>query len=175
MKIITNEAELRLPNVDVQPDEIDGIIKLLERGLQYSALMGREGVGLAATQIGIHKKAAIIRLNDGRQNIAFNLVNARIEQSYDLFIFHNEGCLSFEGKTYDTMRYQEIYVINNAVEPHSFIATGLLAVVIQHELDHLNGILMTDRVVKKPIKQSPNEKCLCGSGKKFKRCCYIKL
>ncbi len=42
------------------------------------------------------------------------------------------------------MRYREVYVVDNLVEPYSFIATGLLAVVIQHELDHLNGILLPD-------------------------------
>ena len=56
------------------------------------------------------------------------------------------------------------------------VATGLLAVVIQHEIDHLNSVLFMDhiapkldRIIKK-IKSGPNDMCPCGSGKKYKKC-----
>ncbi len=91
---------------------------------------------------------AIVRIPDGSGKIiSVDLVNCRILEGFDKAYFENEGCLSFPGQTVRTMRYQEIYVVDNAVEPHSFIATGLFAVCCQHELDHLGGILLPDLAV----------------------------
>jgi peptide deformylase len=175
--IISDEKILRAPNEDVKPEEVGELVAALEKGLNYSALMGRQGIGLAAPQIGINKKAAIVRISNSSQDLNVNLINARIEKGYLPTLFKDEGCLSFNGQLKDTMRYQEIYVVDNAVEPYSFVATGLMAVAIQHELDHLNGVLFFDReVAKNPLKVKvrPNDPCICGSGKKFKRCCVNK-
>lgn len=174
--IVNDVAILRTISQEVQPSEIDNLIHLLEGELQHSALMGRPGIGLAAIQIGIPKKAAIIRIpTNGLDNMSVNLINAEIKEQHKPFVFQGEGCLSFNGASHNTTRYQEIYVVNNAVKPYSFIATGLLAVAIQHELDHTNGILFHDRMVKPTVlsksKMKPNDLCICGSGKKYKRCC----
>lgn len=142
--IITDENILRLPCEDVWPEEIDDLRHKLEDELKRMKLI-RSGVGLAAPQIGIHKKMAIIRATDNLINYKLDLINCELKQGYDKFIFRNEGCLSFPGIIVDTVRYKEIHIINNSVEPHSFIATGYIAAVVQHELDHLNGILLMDR------------------------------
>jgi peptide deformylase len=170
MIITNNEEALRVKCEDVKEEEIGELRSLLERELAYSAKLGRQGIGLALPQIGIAKKMAIVRIND---EYKADLVNCRIEKAYDQAIFRSEGCLSFPGKIEDTMRAQEICVVNNLIYPHSFIATGLMAVVIQHELDHLDGVLMFDRAIPKPakIKMRPNDPCHCGSGKKYKKCC----
>ena len=102
-----------------------------------------------------------------------NLANAKITKTYDLQKFDNEGCLSFKDRYESTMRYNEIVVEDNLFYPHKFVATGLTAVAIQHELDHLNGVLLPDRAIKQILsskKPKPNDICLCGSGKKYKRC-----
>jgi peptide deformylase len=180
--IVSDEKILRAKNDDVKPEEVEGLIQLLEKGLNYSAAMGRPGIGLACPQIGINKRAAIVRINtNGAYDLSVNLVNARIDKGYNPFLFKDEGCLSFVGELKDTMRYQEIHVVDNAVEPHSFIATGLMAVAIQHELDHLDGVLFMDRAVQKnPLKMKvrPNDPCVCGKVdtatgkvKKYKKCC----
>ena len=178
--IINDEKILRAKNEDVNLGEVDGLIKSLEKELNYSMLMGRPGIGLACPQIGINKKAAIVRVG-GSSNISLNLINAKIKKGYSPFLFKEEGCLSFNGTLNDTMRYQEIHVIDNAVEPYSFVATGLIAVAIQHELDHLDGILFFDRAVAKNplnVKARPNDPCICGKPdiltgkvKKYKKCC----
>lgn len=180
--IINDEKILRAKNEDVKPEEINELVSLLEKGLNYSALMGRQGIGLACPQVGINKKAAIVRIKtNGVYDFSVNLINAKIEKRYNPFLFKNEGCLSFYDILKDTVRFQEIYVTNNAVKPHAFIATGLMAVAIQHELDHLDGILFLDRIVQKNtlnIKVRPNDPCICGKldkltnkPKKFKKCC----
>lgn len=170
--IITNdEKSLRVFCEEVNPDEVGELIQKLENELTRSNNLGKSGIGLAASQIGIAKHIAIIRLGD----INLNLVNAKIEKAYDPALFPQEGCLSFPGKLEDTIRYQEIYIKENLIYPAGFVATGLLAVACQHELDHLNSILFMDHAIKKPpvikTKVKPNDPCICNSGKKFKKCC----
>lgn len=168
MIITNNEEALRQPCEDVSSDEVGNLISTLEAELENSNRLGKTGIGLAAPQIGLHKKVAIVRLGKG---LNVNLVNAKIEKAYDQALFRSEGCLSFPGRVEDTMRYQEIYITNNLTYPHSFVATGLFAVVIQHELDHVNGILLPDRAITKPsINLKPYDLCHCNSGKKFKKC-----
>jgi peptide deformylase len=177
MIITNNEAALRVFCHAVQPTEINDLIITLENELDYANRLGKGGIGLAAPQIGIAKHIAIIRLGNG---VNLNLVNAKLEKGFDPALFTQEGCLSFPGRVEDTIRFQEVYITNNSVEPNSFIATGLLAVVCQHELDHLNSVLFMDhKVIKtasiiKKKKVGPNDPCICGSGKKYKKCCLKK-
>ena len=170
MIIQNNEELLRKPCEDVRPEEIGELRDLLERELKHSEELGRPGIGLALPQIGIYKKMAIVRINSEFQ---VDLVNAKLEQGYDLTMFRDEGCLSFPGRVENTMRYQEAYIVNNIEQPNRFIVTGLFAVCIQHELDHLNSILLPDRAIITPniTKIGRNDLCLCGSNKKFKKCC----
>ncbi len=172
--IITNdEVALRVFCEPVTLEEVGPLIEALEKELEYSNRIGRAGIGLAAPQIGIAKSIAIVRL----PKLSFNLVNAKLIAGYDVALFQEEGCLSFPGRIEDTMRYQEVYITNNLVEPHTLVATGLAAVVCQHELDHLHSTLFMDRKmpkltpVIKPVKVGPNEPCSCGSGRKYKKCC----
>lgn len=176
MIIINDESALRINCSDATPNEVGDIILLLEEELEKANKLGRGGIGLAAPQIGIPKKVAIIR-HDRINNTKINLVNAELSKGFDPAIFRQEGCLSFPGTNKDTVRYQEVYITNNSVYPNSFIATGIVAVVCQHELDHLNGKLFFDRLAKtnqnlqQNKKIGPNDICLCGSNKKFKKCC----
>jgi len=176
MIITNNEEALRIKCEDVLPEEVGSLISILESELAYANRLGKGGIGLAAPQIGIAKKIAIIRLNKV-QGFEFNLINAKLEKGYDSSIFREEGCLSFPGRVEDTTRFQEVYITNNLVYPNTFIATGLLSVVCQHELDHLNSTLFMDHMLPKltpvvnKIKVGPNDPCTCGSGKKYKKCC----
>jgi peptide deformylase len=143
--IVTDEELLRVKCEDVLPEEVEPLREKLEQGLKESEALGRPGIGLACPQIGIAKNMAIVRI-PSRGDLDFNvdLVNCRISKGYKKVDFKGEGCLSFPGKYVDTRRYKEIVVVDNLVEPFSFVATGLFAVCIQHELDHLRGVLLTD-------------------------------
>lgn len=173
MIITNNEELLRKPCEDVRPEEVATLRATLELELTNANKLGANGIGLAAPQIGIYKKMAIIRMGNPATDI--DLVNCHIEKAYDAQIFRSEGCLSFPGRIEDTMRYQECYVTGNLTYPHSFVVKGMLAVVVQHELDHINGVLLPDRAIVKPdankAKVGPNDPCICGSGKKYKKCC----
>jgi len=174
MIITNNEDALRVQCEDVLPEEVTDLIATLEAELSAANRLGKDGIGLAAPQIGIAKNIAIVRLGKGAD---LNLINCKLEKGFDPTLFREEGCLSFPGRVEDTIRFQEIHITNNLVYPHSFVATGLMAVVCQHELDHLNSTLFMDRKAPKQVpiinkkKVRPNESCLCGSGKKYKRCC----
>lgn len=143
--IVTDQTILRAKCEDVLPSEVDALRLQLEAELAASAERGEPGIGLAAPQIGIHKKMAIVRVpHIGGKILSVNLVNCSIKEMFDRAIFEDEGCLSFPGVKAKTYRYREIHVVDNLVAPHAFIATGLLAVCIQHELDHLKGVLLPD-------------------------------
>ena len=174
MIIKNNEEVLRKKCSKVNLEEVPILISILEKELHQSGLEGKPGIGLAAAQIGISKHVAIIRLPE----YSINLVNASIIESYDLGVFNGEGCLSFPDRLENTLRFNQIK-IKNEVEPYEFMAVGLLSVAIQHELDHLNGVLFFDHLSSvKKAKIGPNDPCNCGKVdpitkkiKKYKKCC----
>lgn len=164
--IITDITELRKRNDNASAEEAQEIIKQLEKELADSP---RPGIGLSANQIGINKKVAIIRIkheNNEAENL--NFVNPVIVEKYDSFICENEGCLSLPGVVVNTNRFKEIFVKDD-LHPAGFVATGLAAIATQHEIDHLENILIIDRVAGKK-KIGRNDKCPCGSGRKWKKC-----
>ena len=163
--IITDIPLLRKKNEIVKSEEVLGIISKLQSTLTGSLA---PGVGLAAPQIGINKKVAIVRLVTDNIQEYIDLVNPKIIDKYGPFINKKEACLSFPGLSFDTERYEEIVVIDD-LHPAGFVAKGLVATVIQHEIDHVESILITDRVIGKN-KIGRNDLCPCGSKIKFKRC-----
>ena len=162
--IVTDIKELRLPIEEVDLDEGLEIISNLEEELSKES----HGIGLAAPQIGIKKKVAIIRFEED-----LNLINPIIISRNQPVIMRGEACLSLPGVSVDTQRYREVFV-KDLQRPDGFIAVGNIAIALQHEIDHLEGILIIDRTVgKNKIKR--NDPCPCGSnilGKpiKFKKC-----
>jgi peptide deformylase len=180
MIITDNEEALRVKCDDVTPEEVGELVVFLEQELEHSAKLGRPGIGLAAIQVGIPKKIAIVRMGKG---YSFDLVNAKIEHGYDQARFLGEGCLSFPGRIEDTLRYQEVHITGNITYPSGMVLEGLPAVVAQHEIDHYSNILLPDIALPKlkQKKPGPNDPCICGkinimTGKaiKYKKCCMNK-
>lgn len=164
--IITDISKLRKKNKKALADEVQEIIRELEKELVESET---PGIGLAANQIGINKKIAIVRIkhkDDHDENL--DLVNPVMVDQWGSFIHKGEGCLSMPGKQINTNRYREVFVKDD-FHPAGFIATGLAAVVVAHEIDHLENILITDRVAGRD-KIGRNDLCPCQSGKKWKKC-----
>ena len=158
MEIIQNEEQLRQPCDPTTLEEGLVVLSQLEHTLSHHA----NGVGLAAPQIGIYKR--VIYIKTPYDNIG--LINPEILEYKHPFIFRNDGCLSFPGRYTDTYRYKEI-LVNDLIHPAGLVVNGLESVVIQHEVDHLNGVLFFDKTVKNIGR---NDLCPCGSGKKFKKC-----
>ncbi len=103
------------------------------------------GVGLAATQLGTLRRMLVFQVGSDAEPTV--LVNPEIEWRSDDLAMAEEGCLSLPGVVVDVER--PVHVRARAVdvrgEPLSIEASGLEARVIQHEVDHLDGVLMLDR------------------------------
>lgn len=158
--IVTDEIKLRNECEDASIFEAQIIISKLDKELGFSST---KGIGLAANQIGINKKVCIIRTVEEK----LDLVNPVIIDKYDLSLFTNEGCLSFPDQWITTKRYNEV-MVKDLLHPAGVVCTGLMAVVVQHEVGHLYGETMYDYQIKVPA--GPNMPCWCGSKKKFKKC-----
>jgi peptide deformylase len=102
------------------------------------------GIGLAATQVNVHRQLLVLDVSE-EKNQPMILVNPRITTSEGSQTYQ-EGCLSVPGIFADVERADRIHVQAQDVEgkPLSFDADGLLAVCIQHEMDHLIGKLFVD-------------------------------
>lgn len=115
----------------------------------------REGIGLAAPQIGVLKKMLVIHFyNQDDEEVSHALVNPKIISNSirKCYLSHGEGCLSVD-KNYDghVFRDYKIKVVAyDAIKDKNveITARGLEAVVLQHEIDHLYGILFYDRINK---------------------------
>lgn len=95
--------------------------------------------GLAAPQIGVHKRVVVIR----NGNTFFPMINPVVIKKDGRKFVNNEGCLSLEG-TRSVDRYPSVLVgyLDKSGKRIVKTFTGLLAIIIQHETDHLNGVLI---------------------------------
>jgi len=97
------------------------------------------GIGLAATQVNVHQRVIVIDISEAHNDLLV-LINPEITASSGLSSFQ-EGCLSVPG-IFDTVtRAEQVTVQATGLDGKTFVldATGLLAVCIQHEMDHLQG------------------------------------
>lgn len=107
------------------------------------------GVGLAASQVGINQCVLVYDVSPRDDKRALHvLINPRIVCQEGEFLSENEGCLSVPEYRSDVVRFSQIQVegVDRYGKPLSFAADGYLAVVLQHEIDHLRGILFIDRI-----------------------------
>lgn len=118
-----------------------------------SFMKEKDGLGLAAPQIGQNIQLAIVSTNDG----AIALINPKIIKKSWKKENGEEGCLSLPSIFGMVKRHSKISVLtfSQAGKEITFTAKGLFARVIQHEIDHLNGILFIDRT--KKITQGKDE------------------
>ena len=114
-----------------------------------ATMYGAPGVGLAAIQVGCEKSILVYDLSPPDNNRSLQvLVNPRIVSSEGEIISENEGCLSVPDFRADVKRGNVILVeaVDREGNPLRIEASGYLAIVLQHEIDHLNGALFIDRI-----------------------------
>lgn len=125
----------------------DEIRKLAKQMLQ--TMYSEDGIGLAAPQVGVHKQLIVVDCEpDDATKPAFILINPVITKSSPDVCVIQEGCLSIPKVYLDVTRPEVIEVSykDENGRPQKMKADGLLARVIQHEIDHLNGVMFVDRV-----------------------------
>ena len=149
---------LRKVGEDITPDypEIKALIANMYDTMNYAY-----GVGLAAPQIGLPIRLFVVDtapfaddddLTEEERTFLSNFkktfINAKItEETGDKWLF-NEGCLSIPGVREDVSRQKQITIefLDEQFSPQRLTLTGLAARVVQHEYDHIEGILFTDKL-----------------------------
>jgi len=122
------------------------------RGLAKDMLQtmySEQGIGLAAPQVGVHKQMLVIDCDpNNTATPPLILINPEIQSYSQEFAKGEEGCLSIPGVFLDVVRPEAIQVKykDEQGRPQKLNASGVLSRVIQHEYDHLDGILFVDRV-----------------------------
>lgn len=135
----------RLRKVAVSVNKIDNSIKKLAADMAET-MYEAPGIGLAATQVDVHKRVVVIDISEEKNDLLV-LVNPEIIEADGLAI-GEEGCLSVPG-IYDRVERAEqvkVRFLDLEGEQQVLAADGLLAVCIQHELDHLNGKVFVDHL-----------------------------
>jgi peptide deformylase len=139
----------RATEVDRFDDSLNGQVVRMA-GLMHDAL----GLGLAAPQLGISQRLLVYRVGVDSPVIA--LANPELEWSSKDEETMEEGCLSLPGVTVDVDRpvHVRIRALDEHGEERRVEASGLEARVIQHEMDHLDGVLILDRTTRDQRKEA---------------------
>lgn len=121
----------------------DKILTLLED--MKDTLYKADGVGLAAPQVGVLKRVVVIDVGEGLLQLINPVIKSQSGQQCNV-----EGCLSIPGVWGEVNRPANVVVeaLNEKGEKITINAEGLLAIALCHEIDHLDGILFKDKVVR---------------------------
>ena len=136
-KIITDQTILRQLSTPTTKAEVKSL-KLIKRLRKSNRTAWTKGCGLAAIQINIPIRFAWFTLN-GKDEI---LLNPEIIESHGSRVYRNEGCLSIPNSYVNTERFYQITYVSGGRKQ---TAINFKAILIQHEIDHMNGILNIDR------------------------------
>jgi peptide deformylase len=129
-------------------ENIDGALQTVFENMA-TTMYQAPGVGLAAPQVGISQSFIVYDISPKEDGHDLHvLVNPRIVTKEGEILSENEGCLSVPDFRADVKRAERILVegVDRDGNPLRFEAEGMLAIVIQHELDHLDGTLFIDRI-----------------------------
>lgn len=127
---------------------IDNEVRQLAKEM-LQTMYSEDGIGLAAPQVAVQKQAIVVDCDpENAATPPFVLINPKIKKSSRDLAVGQEGCLSIPGVYLDVKRPAAIEVAykDERGRPQKLSASGLLARAIQHEIDHLSGVLFVDRV-----------------------------
>ena len=162
----------RLADKSTPVEKVDDEIRTLIENM-FETMYAAEGVGLAAPQVGVTKRIIVVDCGPREEGEVSPLppkepvaiVNPVVAEGAGSIVWE-EGCLSVPGYTDEVERKAKVTVtgLDKNGEPMEVHAEGLLAVCLQHEIDHLEGVLFVDRLsrlkqsmVKKKLKRRAKE------------------
>ena len=137
-----------LREVCEQVVDFDESLEALLEDLAES-MYANKGVGFAAPQIGITKRVAVVDVaKENQESQLIELVNPQVVEKSRELRDHEEGCLSFPGEWEIVKRPAKVTVQAQDRKGHlvKFETEGLLATALQHEIDHLDGVLFIDHI-----------------------------
>lgn len=137
-----------LKTVSTPVDKVDDELRTLMDDM-LETMYDAPGIGLAAIQVGVPKRVLVMDIaeEEGVRNPLY-FVNPEIVEASDNLAIYNEGCLSVPDQYAEVERPAEVTVryLDYEGEPREIHASGLLATCLQHEMDHLEGILFVDHL-----------------------------
>ena len=144
--LIAPHPVLRQRTRAVRPEDVATLRPLLPR--MFAAMYRAPGIGLAAPQVGLGLRFALVDLMEHEVAAPLTLINPEIVAGSDTLISREEGCLSLPDQYADVIRPQSVRVRYQDLEGgwHQIDADGLLATCLQHEIDHLDGVLFVDHI-----------------------------
>jgi len=144
IRIIREEGDEVLRNKSKEVDVIDDKIKTLLSDMAET-MYAANGVGLAAPQVGILKRVVVIDVGEGLMELRNPVIVKQEGEQTEV-----EGCLSIPGVAGEVKRPAKVLVeaLNRDEEKIKVEGQGLLAVALCHEIDHLDGILFIDKVIR---------------------------
>ena len=148
-KILT-EPDLFLRQISKKVENVDDEIRILMDDM-LETMYNAPGIGLAAIQVGVPLKVIVIDLSkDGEKKTPMYFVNPEIISSSDQDATYEEGCLSVPNQFAEIDRPDkcQINFLDYNGEKKILKAEGLLATCVQHEMDHLEGVLFIDYLSK---------------------------
>lgn len=152
---IIETPDPRLKTISTPVDKVDDDLRALVADM-FETMYDAPGIGLAAIQVGVPKRVLVIDLQDKDEDTGETIKDPRVfinpevlEESEELNIY-SEGCLSVPEQYADVARPAVIKAkwLDEQGKEHIEILDGLMATCLQHEMDHLNGILFIDHLSK---------------------------
>jgi peptide deformylase len=146
---ILTAPDPRLKAVSAPVAEVDDALRRLMDDM-IETMYAAPGIGLAAIQVGVPKRVVVIDLQEEEVRRPLRLVNPEIVTAWGETAVFQEGCLSVPDQYEEVERPASCLVrfLDYDGRPQELAAEGLLAVCIQHEIDHLDGVLFIDRISK---------------------------
>ena len=154
---ILTAPDPRLKKKAAPVDKVDdGVRRLMDDML--ATMYDAPGIGLAAPQVGVGKRVFVYDLDPEERSQQQVLINPRIVESHGEWTYE-EGCLSIPGLAFEIVRPKEVHLVGIDLDGNevSVEADELTARLFQHELDHLDGVLMTERMDADTKKQALKE------------------
>jgi peptide deformylase len=140
----------RLKLVSQRIERVDDELRRFMKDM-LETMYEANGVGLAAIQVGVPKRVAVIDVDSkGKNSKPLCFVNPSIVWRSNEMVDHHEGCLSVPEIWDDVGRHERVKVeyMDEHGKKQTLEADGLLAIALQHEVDHLNGKLFVDHLSK---------------------------
>ncbi|MFT9315844.1 peptide deformylase [Acetobacter orientalis] len=144
--LVAPHPVLRAKARDVRPEDMDEIRRVLPS--MFAAMYEAPGIGLAAPQVGIGLRFVIVDLGEPEAREPMIMINPKVIAEAETLAAREEGCLSLPNQYAEVTRPEQVRVqwqsVNGDVMERD--VDGLLATCIQHEIDHLEGVLFADHL-----------------------------
>ena len=146
---ILTEPDPFLRKISQDVEKVDNDIRKLIDDM-FETMYAAPGIGLAAIQIGVPKRVIIIDLSKEEEKTPLYFINPKIILKSNNNLTYEEGCLSVPGQFAEVERPDQCHIsyLDYNSQKQELKAEGLLATCIQHEMDHLEGILFIDYLSK---------------------------